>query len=215
MTTEKDDHGQPSSRAFGWGRLRESRTDELIGICRGVLADGAIVAAEVAFLTDWLERNEPTRRTPCGQELQAALDAAMIDGRLDPAGETALVEILMKIIGGRPDTKDDASLSTRLPLDDPRPQVEINGRSFCFTGKFSCGSRADCEQAVLKHGGDVHDTVRRDTSFLVIGEIGSRDWLHSSMGTKIEKARRACGNHLRVTLVGLSARTDRGAPEDE
>lgn len=38
-------------------RRSERTTDELIGICRGILADGAVSRPEAAFLSGWIERN--------------------------------------------------------------------------------------------------------------------------------------------------------------
>ena len=42
--------------------------DELVGLVRGILADGALVIEEAQFLLDWLERNEPVRRACAGFE---------------------------------------------------------------------------------------------------------------------------------------------------
>ena len=78
-------------------------------------------------------------------------------------------------------------MSTALPLTDPPPPVSFDGRVFCFTGKFYSGSRNWCEQQVVTRGAAV-GSVSRKLDFLVIGEIGSRDWIHSTHGRKIEKA---------------------------
>ncbi|NCC30133.1 MAG: hypothetical protein EOM22_18785, partial [Gammaproteobacteria bacterium] len=52
----QDEHGQPPSR-FSQSRLSDRGIDELIGLCRGVLADGVLVESEVRFLADWLDRH--------------------------------------------------------------------------------------------------------------------------------------------------------------
>jgi BRCA1 C Terminus (BRCT) domain len=188
MTDELDDDGQPISRAIGWNRLRESRFDELIGVCRGIMADGVIVFEEVVFLRNWLDRNTPTRTTEAGRQLHAVVLRIIACGSLQPDIESELVDLIMRIIGGTPTSDTDASYSTRLPFDDPPPEVSVRGSSFCLTGKFLFGTRDECHQAIIKAGGSIHDNPRRDTNYLVIGEIGSRDWLHSTCGLKIEHA---------------------------
>jgi NAD-dependent DNA ligase len=106
---------------------------------------------------------------------------------MDVDEERQLIELLMAVIGGTPHT-DDASYTCSLPLDDPPPAVTFPGQSFCFTGKFRFGTRAQCQEAVERLGAIVHDRPTMDTCYLVLGEIGSRDWVHSTHGRKIERA---------------------------
>jgi NAD-dependent DNA ligase len=188
MGEELDEDKQPISRAFNWNRLKDSRTDELIGICRGVLADGALVWEEARFVLDWLRRNPPVQHSSIGRELEPALVAALRDESLSAEAEEQMVTLLLRIIGGTPRNECDASYSSALPLDNPIPEIIFLGRLFCFTGKFSYGTRTICEQACLKMGAVVHPRIVEKTSFLIVGEVGSRDWAHSAMGRKIERA---------------------------
>jgi NAD-dependent DNA ligase len=57
-----------------------------------------------------------------------------------------------------------------------------------FTGKFAFGPRADCERQVIKLGAACERAITHRTRYLVIGTFGSRDWVHTSFGRKIEKA---------------------------
>lgn len=183
-----DNDGQPLSRGINWKRLEDSRTDELIGICRGIMADGLLVQEEASFVLDWLERNEPVKRSFFGQHLFPLLTRSLKDGVMSPEEEEEIVCLIMKIIGGRPETKKIASYSTALPLDDPPPKITYNGMAFCFTGKFEYGTRKQCQAAITTAGGIVHTNPILTTCYLVIGDLGSRDWAHSSNGRKIEKA---------------------------
>lgn len=87
-----------------------------------------------------------------------------------------------------------SSYSSTLPLCAPPPAVLFPGRRFCLTGKFLFGTRKQCEAAVLQLGGETQSTPTSSTSFLVIGAIGSRDWVHSTHGRKIEAAVRLRDN---------------------
>ncbi|HAW32731.1 MAG TPA: hypothetical protein DCY03_32270, partial [Planctomycetaceae bacterium] len=54
----RDAHGQPLSRTFNAARLNDRKIDELIGLCKGVLADGEVTQFEVEFLQNWLRNNQ-------------------------------------------------------------------------------------------------------------------------------------------------------------
>jgi len=81
-----------------------------------------------------------------------------------------------------------ASLSTTLPLCHPAPPVEFSGSAFVVTGTFAHGARVEVTKAILERGGEVKPTVTKKVDYLVIGEIGSQAWKHSSWGRKIEQA---------------------------
>ncbi len=185
-----DDHGQPRETGFCWRSRADRGMNELIGICRGILADGVLVQEEAEFVLNWLRRSEPVRTSGCGQEIYRILMRALADGTMDSADEEQIIRAVHALIGGTPTKKGEPaeSYSAQLPLDTPEPSVCIGGNSFCFTGKFEFGKRSDCEGAAERLGGTVHSTVRKGTTFLVIGTFGSRDWAHSSMGRKIEAA---------------------------
>jgi DNA ligase (NAD+) len=60
-------------------------------------------------------------------------------------------------------------------------QGSLSGISFCLTGKLS-RPRARVQERIRQAGGEVHDTVRKGTTYLVAGEDVGR--------TKIEKAQK-------------------------
>src|SRR5690606_32021154 len=100
-----------------------------------------------------------------------------------------IMELLLAAVGGNvAPFNGDASDSTTLPFSDPLPEVAASGRTFCFTGKFNSGTRDWCCTQVIDRGGFATNSVTKKVNFLVIGEVGSRDWLHSTYGTKIQKA---------------------------
>jgi NAD-dependent DNA ligase len=74
------------------------------------------------------------------------------------------------------------------PFDDPVPTVEFSGKHFAFTGKFSSGSRKDCQDSVKELGAIAQDGIKSSTDYLVIGSEGSSHWAEGSHGRKIEKA---------------------------
>ncbi len=76
------------------------------------------------------------------------------------------------------------------PFDSPQLDILFTGNTFAFTGKFSFGSRKDCQKAVTDLGGIAVDkpNISRNLHYLVIGTKGSPAYKRGSYGTKIEKA---------------------------
>jgi NAD-dependent DNA ligase len=79
-------------------------------------------------------------------------------------------------------------LKEGIPFDDPVPVIEYGGRRFCFTGKFSLGTRQWCEDTVASKGGIPVSNVITGTNYLVVGGEVSHAWANEAFGRKIEKA---------------------------
>jgi NAD-dependent DNA ligase len=195
-----DGDGQPRDRGFNWDRRLDRGMDEFIGLARGVLADGAFVVEEARYLYDWLLRNEPVRIDYFGKAIFGTLEKALTDDELSAEEEDALVGLLLRFVGPAPVRSIVENYSTSLPLDDPQPSIDFVSRNFCFTGKFIYGTRTVCQRAARSAGGDVHKYPTFATHYLVIGDLGSRDWIHSTSGRKIERAIeiRSHGHPLRI-----------------
>ena len=89
------------------------------------------------------------------------------------------------------------------PLDKPQPPVEIEGKSFMFTGKFSFGTRKDCEAAIEAKGGIASKSKSPSSvDYLAIGENGNPTWKKGSYGSKIEKAIIARSKKGKPAIVG-------------
>ena len=74
------------------------------------------------------------------------------------------------------------------PFDDPVPDIGFGGTSFVFTGKFSSGTRSECQEAVQNFGAIGQKGVNGSTDYLIIGNEGSDNWAAGSHGRKIESA---------------------------
>lgn len=171
-------------------RLDCRKASELVGICRGVLADGAICGLEAKFLLDWIERTAPRADEYPFDVLYRRLADAMVDGVLEPDEELDLLTALTGLVGGEADGRSGGavSLATELPLCSPAPELVHRGRCFVLTGTFERGPRATIAAEIAARGGVVAPNVTRAVHYLVIGGVASRDWVHSSYGRKIEKA---------------------------
>ena len=183
----RDAHGQPVPQ-FGAARISGRNLDELMGFVRGILADGEVSEAEARSLLRWCECNPYAVAEWPGREIAARLSRVFADGVVTADERTDLAALLQAATGGQPDAPSGAGRSTRLPLDNPVPQLAFANRTFVFTGQFVYGTRNRCEAEVIQRGGRCSSGVTKKVDFVVIGELCSRDWLYSSHGTKIQKA---------------------------
>jgi len=71
------------------------------------------------------------------------------------------------------------------PIDEQHP---FYGLAFVFTGTMTSMPRRDAMQAVVDHGGVCHDTVKNDTDFLVVGQVGFVGYEAEFKSSKIKKA---------------------------
>lgn len=180
---------QPLIQAFRSDAVIDRQIDELIGIVKGVMADGMVHQGEVEFLIDWLETNRGALDKWPAKAIYPRLKAALADGNMDLDEEREILDLLLSTVGGNTaPMKGEPSNSTSLPYTQPQSLITFDTRLFCFTGKFQSGSRQWCEGQVTAKGGLATGSITKKLHYLVIGEIGSRDWLHSTHGRKIEKA---------------------------
>lgn len=189
-------------RYWDAARLDDRAVDELIGICRGVLADGAVNETEAQYVLQWMRANREVASRFPADRLFTRLKAMLVDRKLDLEEQAELLDTLAQFVGGPPDPSEQgASTPTSLPLCVPAPTIVFEGRQFCLTGKFASGSRKECEAAVVARGGTAHSTPSKGTSYLVIGSVGSAAWIHSTHGRKIEEAVELRARGLPIHIV--------------
>lgn len=180
------------SASHSLARRQDRDTDELIGICRGILADGAVVIEEAEYLHKWLADNHAHADQWPYNVLYPRLTEMLEDGVLDTDEEKELIDLLLATTGApraveTVDNEKITSMSTELPIEDPK-RIDFDGRAFVATGKFFNGQRKFIYELIEARGGNTATGITGKTNYLVIGGAASRDWVHSSFGRKIEKA---------------------------
>lgn len=171
---------------YSGARLNDRQVTELIGIARALVVDNHLSDDEIHFLQKWLAANEGITANPMIALLVARIEETLKDGVIDEDERADLHDTLNRL------TANDFEIgevlkATTLPLNDPAPDIDFDGRRFCFTGTFTFGKRNDCECAVTDRGGSAGNLTQK-TNFLVIGEYATDSWAQSSFGRKIEKA---------------------------
>lgn len=181
-------------------RLLRRSCESLLGIAAGLIADGDLNTQEVQFLSTWLSENPALAESWPGEVIFKRVRQVLADGVISDEERAYLLDTLTQLVGGAFSLDGAVSTSsTQLPTDEG-VVVQIPNSSFCFTGKFIFGTRAACERAIESRGGRV-GAIQRSLSYLVIGELSSRDWKYSAYGTKIESAMRLKTEGLPLSIV--------------
>ncbi len=201
MITRLDGQGQPSSLIFNRTRRRDRSVDELIGICKGMAADGVVNQAEAEALLKWLGANREISKQWPANVLYSRVCEMLVDGRIDATEQAELLDTLNQLAGPIGAGPSPQNISTSLPLDDPPPDISFENRVFCFTGQFVSATRPECQNLVKQLGGSTVKNPTRNTHYVVVGELGSRDWAHGSYGRKIEAAVKIKSQGFPLALV--------------
>jgi len=170
----------------GGERISSRQIDELIGLARGIAADGSLNQAEAEFLQKWLAANADVSEHPIVRTLYDRVNEALRDGVLDDEESADLLQTL-NAFSDRDFELGEVLKSTTLPLCHPAPPLTFTDVTYCFTGTFNYGQRKFCEAAVTERGGTCA-SLSHKTDVLVIGLYATESWKHSSFGNKILKA---------------------------
>jgi hypothetical protein len=175
---------------FTLKQQQDRAADELVGVCRGMLSDGAISGQEAQFLKEWIDRNAIHAGVFPFDIVYRQLQVALADGVLDEDEERDLLSTLVNLVGGehRAGQPGSPSLASALPLCQPPPSIRFPGSLFVVTGTFAFGTRRQVVDALEARQASAVSAVSKKINFLVIGEVGSQAWKHSSYGRKIEAA---------------------------
>lgn len=187
MPELRDNHGQPLNRFYRARQNHDRAVDELLGVCKGIVADGRVNQEEALFLCGWLEANRRVCEGWPADILRARVAEYLEDGILDSDEKEELFDLLRRT-AGKAESVDSINLSTMLPFDSPLPDLIFHGRRFCLTGQFHTGTRPECERFIESLGGTPIRQPVKAGCILVVGSYGSRDWVHSTHGRKIEQA---------------------------
>lgn len=179
--------GEELAVFFRASAVKARSMDELIGICRGVVADGTINQREAEYLLNWLDCNACVAEEFPASVLYPRLMEMLIDGHLDDAESKELLAMLQSMTGEQGQC-GSTTLSTGIVFDAPLPGLSFAGQAFCLTGNFAFGRRADVAERTMLLGGEVIKSVVKRGCVLVVGCMGSETWLHSTHGRKILKA---------------------------
>jgi NAD-dependent DNA ligase len=181
-------------------RVSDRLVAELLGLCRGIIADGVVNDLEVIAIAAWLHSHPDAAAGFPGRELAARIEHIIKGDHIDDSERHELEAMLLDLVGDTAKLEGNLNQSSRLPLDKPEPPLVFAEREFVFTGHFAL-RRKECSEKVLERGGIVANAVRRSTHYLVIGHVAADAWVQSAWGTKILDASDARARGQAIAIV--------------
>lgn len=164
------------------------KLEEFLGICSGIIADNVIKQTEAERVRQWLSENDEIVSEWPACDISRRLNLFLEDGVLDKGEAADLLDAMKHLVGGS--FAETGATAIGLPIEVKThlaDEIQFGGRSFCFTGQFFFGKRADCEAVTREMGGVPVKGVTKKLNYLVVGSIASPFWLTSHFGTKIKK----------------------------
>jgi NAD-dependent DNA ligase len=172
---------------FNRKSIDDRQVDTLIGLSKGLLADGKIDPSEADYLRTWLAQNRHISSHPVIVDLYRRIDAMLADDVLDAEESQELFRTLQQI-AGEPTEFGEIAKSASLPICKPAPTVSFPSQTFLFTGTCVFGTRKECQAATESLGGSCASGVAKSLNYLVLGTYVTDSWVHETFGRKIEKA---------------------------
>lgn len=157
----------------------------MLGLVRGVIADGSVSEEEARRLARWTRENADIAAQWPANLLARRLEQIFRDGRVDARERRHLTAVLGQLTEGP--TGPAFSLATDLPVDMPEPEIVFEGRIFVFAGDMAYGPRRACEREVVELGGECERSVTRRTDYLVIGALSATDWTQAGFGAMVDE----------------------------
>jgi len=159
----------------------------MVGLVRGVIADGTVSPDEARRLADWSRANpEIATRYPANL-LSRRLERIFMDGRVDSRERARLSSVLAQLAENPSGFGGGSPLATDLPLTEPPPEIVFEGQTFVFADPLAYGPLHACEREVTELGGTCERTINRRTDYVVIGALAAADWSQSSFGGFIDE----------------------------
>jgi len=180
--------------------IDDRQIDTLIGLSKGLIADGRVDQAEAEALLTWLIQSRQASENPIIINLLDKVSTMLEDKFLDAEEADELLTVLRKLSGEDAEIGELAK-TTSLPLDEPAPTIDFPGQVFLFTGTCAFGTRRQCKEAIESLGGQNAQNVTKKLNYLVLGTYVTDSWIHETYGRKIEKAMDCRDQGIPIVIV--------------
>lgn len=175
---------------------------EMLGLIRGVLADGSISSAEATHLTCWVQAHPSVVARWPGNVLTQRLTEIFRDGRMDARERARLSDLLARIASNSTGASSPAfSTETDLPLSRPAPVVRFEGRTFVLAGEMRHGPHSACAREITELGGRCDRSVSRRTDYVVIGGSAAGDWFQTGFRDVLDDVVRYRARAVEIAVI--------------
>src|SRR5437899_3259665 len=130
---------QPAEKVYKLESLRRQEQkdfgdamDCLLQLCRGFLSDDYLSEGEIRQLSAWIVKHQEVVREWPGNIIARRVQQVLDDEIVTDEERADLQKVLEKAAGAKPQIGLAFTLATRLPIDEPAPDISFQGWTFCF-----------------------------------------------------------------------------------
>lgn len=181
---------------------------ELHGAFHGIIADRKIDDEELKRLQNWVFDNEFLKGVYPYDEIASLLVEVFKDGKVTEDERKLILSFMADFIDFSSsenlsyerykELKEKYTLGGICAAD---PEIEFEGKNFCFTGESSKATRSEIEKKIVDAGGSFQQNPTKSTDYLVVGNCGNRCWAFAAYGRKIEKAMELRKKGSKIVIV--------------
>lgn len=172
-----------------------SDLQRLQGIFHGIMADNTITDDEVLQLEEWINTNTHLMGCYPYDEINTLLTSILKDGIITNDEKNMLKVFFNEFIDTNAskniDIQEIENLKKEIKITGlcaTCPDIEINNKKFCFTGKSSLKTRSEIKEIIENYNGLFTNSISKKVNYLIVGNDGNPCWAFSCYGRKVEKA---------------------------
>jgi NAD-dependent DNA ligase len=169
----------------------KDKINEFLGFCAGVICDGVVSDTEAKSIIERFSREPVLSEHPHLLQLQGTLRSAVADGVLTSEEADDIKAWIARIVSDGYSETGLASFGATPSMPDmieDHSEIEFPERVFVVTGTLRIGPRREVAHMIEALDGIFANAVTRQTHYVVLASVASRDWKQSHFGTKIERA---------------------------
>ncbi|MDL2321312.1 BRCT domain-containing protein [Desulfosarcina sp. OttesenSCG-928-B08] len=196
-----DDPQSPYILRMCHNEIVKKSYNELVGLCKGLIADNKVSHDEATFLYNWLQHHPLAMEAFPAQTLANRLCAMLLDDIFDD-DEAQEILLLLQDMTGEQGNKAQLTSTTLIGFDTPMPEIDFVARRFVLTGTFQYGRRKDVVRALDRVNAFVANSITKSNpTYLVVGALVTDSWKFSTHGLKFENAVKLRDNGSPIAIV--------------
>ncbi len=161
---------------FNEKRIIQRDIDELIGVCRGILADDLVNKDEAYFVLSWIEEKFLKENIQKNFLVNYIYEATYEILEKKDFSSESLNKYKNKL-------KKIMSLDVILDKD-----VSIKNNTICCCSGIFAKDKSIIKQKLKEKNITIKNRLTLDVNYLIIGSYGNPEWKHGAYGNKIEDA---------------------------
>lgn len=157
----------------------------LEGLIKGIVCNNEILDTEILNLQCWLNDNDYLRGVYPYDKVVNAVEKILSDGIITDEEKIYLSQ------------EFDEILNPSVSCDT----LDLADKTFCLTGDFKTGTKAEIEKRLSDKGAIKKTSVSGNLDYLFVGGLGSEAWKYGNIGGKIAKAQELQEKGKKIQII--------------